>query len=189
MEVNRVKVFIAGARSITTVDSYVINKLHSICEKQFDVLVGDCYGVDTVVQSFFANCAYPQVTVYASNGTARNNVGRWMTKNVPADANTKGFEFFRQKDIAMANDADIGFMIWDGVSRGTLHNIISLADQRKAVLVYLHKLQTPIAIHSLDEAEKLMSICDDAAKREYRRLLKDKNAGSKEPTAQLSMFS
>ena len=79
------------------------------------------------------------VTVYASNGRARNNVGRWPVKNIPVAPAARGFEFFRQKDIAMANDADIGFMIWDGKSRGTLCNILTLAEQWKRVLVYLHK--------------------------------------------------
>ena len=36
------KIFIAGARSITDIDNFVINKLRSICDKGFDVLVGDC---------------------------------------------------------------------------------------------------------------------------------------------------
>lgn len=183
------KIFIAGARSITTVDSYVINKLHSICDKHFDVLVGDCYGVDTAIQSFFADCSYTKVTVYASNGKARNNVGSWHTKDIQVAATVRGFEFFRQKDIAMANDADIGFMIWDGESRGTLHNIITLAEQKKTVLVYVPKHQTSIAIRSLDETEKLMPMCEETAKREYRKLIKSKAAKLPMATEQLSMLS
>lgn len=183
------KVFIAGARSITTVDSFVIHKLRSICDKHFDVLIGDCYGVDTAVQSFFANCAYPQVTVYASNGKPRNNVGRWITKDVQVTSSARGFEFFRQKDIAMANDADIGFMIWDGESRGTLHNIITLAEQKKTVLVYIPKRQTPLAIRSLDEAEKLVPLCGETAMREYCKLLKNKAASFHAAPEQLSMLS
>lgn len=183
------KIFIAGARSITTVDSYVINKLHSICDKHFDVLVGDCYGVDTAIQSFFADCSYPKVTVYASNGKARNNVGSWHTKDIQVAATVRGFEFFRQKDIAMANDADIGFMIWDGESRGTLHNIVTLAEQKKTVLVYIPKHQMPISIRSLEEAEKLMPMCEETAKREYRKLIKSKAAKLPMATEQLSMLS
>ena len=92
------KIFIAGARSNTIIDNIVIHKLRSICDKGFDVLVGDCYGIDTVVQSYFADHAYSNVTVYASNGRARNNVGRWPVKNIPVVSATRGFEFFRQKD-------------------------------------------------------------------------------------------
>lgn len=183
------KIFIAGARSIVTADPYVISKLHSICDKHFDVLIGDCSGVDTVVQSFFAGCSYPKVTVYASNGKARNNVGGWYTKDIRVPTTVRGFEFFRQKDIAMANDADIGFMIWDGESRGTLYNIFTLAEQNKAVLVYLPKRQAPLSIRSLDEAEKLVPMCEESAKREYRKLINRKAAESPMPTEQLSLFS
>lgn len=159
------KVFIAGARSITDIDNFVINKLRSICDKGFDVLVGDCYGIDTVVQSYFADRAYPSVTVYASNGRARNNVGGWPVKNVPVAPATRGFEFFWRKDIAMANDADMGFMIWDGKSRRTLCNILTLAEQGKMVLVYLQKDMLHITIRSLADAQKLIPMCDKDAGR------------------------
>ena len=159
------KIFIAGARSITDIDNFAINKLRFICDTGFDVLVGDCYGIDTVVQSYFADHAYPSVTVYASNGRARNNVGRWPVKNIPVAPATRGFEFFRQKDIAMANDADMGFMIWDGKSRGTLCNILTLAEQGKTVLVYLKKDMLHVMIRSLADAQKLMPMCDSDAGR------------------------
>ena len=183
------KIFIAGARSITAVDQFIQNKLHSICQKEFDVLVGDCYGVDTAVQSFFAAQNYERVTVYASNGLARNNLGHWNTKNIRVDSNNHGFNFFRQKDIAMANDADYGFMIWDGESKGTLHNIFTLAEKKKTVLVYFPKHQKHIAIHSLAEAEKLMMVCNDSAKSEYRKLMKRKSIPVTETPEQLSMLS
>lgn len=181
-------VFKAGAPSITTVDSFVINKLHSICDKHFDVLVGDCYGVDTAIQSFFADCSYPKVTVYSCNGKARNNVGRWLTKDIQVASTIRGFEFYRQKDIAMANDADIGFMIWDGESRGTLHNILTLAERNKMVLVYIPKHQMPIVVRSLDEADKLIPACEENAKRKYYKLRKSKAATPTTNTEQLSIL-
>ena len=36
----------------------------------------------------------------------------------------------------MANDADSGFMIWDGKSKGTLMNIIDLLNLNKPVEIY-----------------------------------------------------
>lgn len=183
------KIFIAGARSITAIDNYVHNKLLSILQKQHDVLIGDCYGVDTVVQSFFAENAYPKVTIYASNGVPRNNIGKWNTKCVRVESNVRGFDFFRQKDIAMAKDSDFGFMIWDGESRGTLHNIITLVEQNKTVLVYLQKLQKPLAIHSLAETQQLLNVCTDSARREYHKLMSIKRYPATEELEQLSMLS
>lgn len=36
----------------------------------------------------------------------------------------------------MAKDADMGFMIWDGKSRGTLNNMLDLVLQNKTCEVY-----------------------------------------------------
>lgn len=130
------KIFIAGAKSISSLDSYVIQKLRSICDHQHDILIGDCQGVDTLVQQFFHEAGYSKVTIYASNGKARNNVGNWPVKNVPVADSVRGFAFYRQKDLAMAQDADCGFMIWDGKSKGTHANIKALAGLGKKVVVH-----------------------------------------------------
>lgn len=137
------KIFIAGAKSINDLDEPVQKKMLSIYKKNFDVLVGDCYGVDTSVQQFYANLGYNKVLVYASNGKARNNIGHWEIKAISVPHSVRGFDFYKQKDIAMANDADYGLMIWDGKSKGTWNNIVNLVSQNKTVAVYLtqkHKL-------------------------------------------------
>ena len=64
------KVFIAGARSVQTLDNEVIKRLHQISEKEYDVLIGDCSGVDTAVQRYYTHVGYQRVTVFASNGKA-----------------------------------------------------------------------------------------------------------------------
>lgn len=43
------KIFIAGSREISVLDDYTLAKLDSICSKGYDVLIGDCYGVDALV--------------------------------------------------------------------------------------------------------------------------------------------
>lgn len=130
------KIFIAGAKSIMCLDDYVVSKLHSIREKGYDVIVGDCTGVDSLVQEFFKSVHYPNVTVYASQGKARNNLGLWPVHAVPVPDGVKGFAFYRQKDIAMAHDADCGFMIWDGNSKGTKANIQTMTQLGKKVIVH-----------------------------------------------------
>lgn len=135
----KLKVFIGGAKVITTLPEPVIARLRTICEKQYDILVGDCYGVDTAVQEFCANLGYNRVTIYASNGRARNNLGGWPVKCVPVAQGITGFDFYRQKDIAMAEAADCGFMVWDGKSKGTRQNSRTLLEMGKMVLVYNQK--------------------------------------------------
>ena len=68
------KVFIAGPRAITELDENIYHKLNSICDKNYDVLVGDADGIDTSIQKFLQSKLYKNVRVFASNGFARNNI-------------------------------------------------------------------------------------------------------------------
>lgn len=143
----------------------------SIYEKGYDVLVGDCYGVDSSVQRFYANLGYNKVFVYASNGRARNNIGNWNIKNISVPPEFRGFDFYKQKDIAMANEADYGFMIWDGESRGTLNNTINLIMQNKNVLLYLTTIDRMLVVKTLDDLNKIVSICIPKTQITYSKLL------------------
>ena len=122
------KVFIAGAKAIKSLDDLAIKQLERICKKQHNILVGDCYGVDSAVQRFCLNLPYNNVTVFASNGKARNNLGGWKVENVPVASGVKGFDFYRQKDIAMAEAAECGFMI--GMEKAKAHTKISLPSSK-----------------------------------------------------------
>jgi hypothetical protein len=48
----------------------------------------------------------------------------------PAHAR-KDFEYYATKDRAMAAEATVGLMLWDGQSRGTLMNVLRLAARDK----------------------------------------------------------
>ncbi len=55
----------------------------------------------------------------------------------------------------MAHEAKCGVMLWDGRSKGTLHNVLNLIGAGKKVLVYFspekafYKLSTPRELDSL----------------------------------------
>lgn len=153
------KIFIAGARSVKYLPPVVCEKMHSIYLNGYDVLVGDCYGADKSVQTYFAELKYRNVSVYASNGIARNNVGNWNVKAVEVPPQIRGFDFYRQKDIAMAADADYGFMIWDGKSRGTYSNLVTLIENNKSALVYLTPINKLCQVNSKDGLKKLLGLC------------------------------
>lgn len=163
------KIFIAGARSVTHLDESVQKRMYTIYQKGYDVLVGDCYGVDTCVQNYYANLRYNNVMVYATGGRARNNIGNWTIKSITAGANISGFDFYRQKDIAMAKEADYGFMIWDGESKGTLSNIVQLITQNKKVLIYMTKHNQMMVASSTDEFEKILAFCPAKTAALYRK--------------------
>ena len=130
------KVFIAGPRLINELDTKVTERLENIRNKNFTVIVGDADGVDSSVQKYFYDKKYPQVYVFASNGKARNNIGNWEIKNVAVANNIKNFDFYSAKDLEMAKEADYGFMIWNGESKGTFNNILNLLNFNKELVLY-----------------------------------------------------
>ena len=87
------------------------------------------------------------------------------------DSSAKGFDFYRQKDISMSKDADCGFMVWDGQSKGTLCNIISLVSQSKPVIVYLEPLTKTFRIGSQAGLVKLLSLCPTSTQENYRKII------------------
>lgn len=133
---NILKIFIAGPRAITELDANVIIKLENIVKNNYEVIVGDAIGIDSSIQKFFQSKNYNNVTVFASNGNARNNYGNWKIEKVIVDNNITGFDFYAQKDFEMARKSDIGFMIWNGKSKGTFNDIINLLDMKKEVILY-----------------------------------------------------
>lgn len=120
------KIFIAGSKSIHYLSDDTIQELNKIIHYVDTVLIGDCRGADAAVQEYFADSGYKNVTVYVSGNTVRNNIGGWKVQHIPVSPEIKGFDFFIQKDIAMAIDADCGLMLWDGKSKGTKRNIEQL---------------------------------------------------------------
>ncbi|HMD83438.1 MAG TPA: hypothetical protein VKO18_01915 [Terriglobia bacterium] len=132
------KVFIGGSRRVSRLDERVKGRLDEIIRKQLPVIIGDANGADRAVQDYFHQRAYEQVEVFCTEGRCRNNVGNWRIRPVPAPAGGKhDFEYYAAKDRLMAEEGSIGFMLWDGKSRGTLANVLRLMEQGKKVVVYL----------------------------------------------------
>lgn len=166
------KIFIAGTKSVQTLDAPVLERMVSIYRKGYSVLVGDCYGVDSSVQKFFSELGYSNVIVYANNGKVRNNIGHWNIHNVNVPSYIRGFDFYKQKDIAMANEADYGFMIWDGKSKGTLNNTINLILRKKRVLIYFLPQRKMIVVNNFDDLNALLEQCPSPTQATYSQLLR-----------------
>ena len=130
------KVFIGGSISIQYLDQPVKEVLSKLIANGSEILVGDAYGVDSLIQIYCFNNFYRNVTVYTCNYQPRNNLGSFKTKRIVPEKRVYGREFYTQKDIAMSNDCDCAFMIWDEYSKGTLNNINRLSELGKRVEVY-----------------------------------------------------
>ena len=176
-------VFVAGSRQIKQLDPVICDKLNHIMDQNAVVLVGDASGADTLVQRFFFEHDYRNVEVFACEGKARNNLGNWSVRTVPADKKVKGFEYYKIKDEAMAQIADYGLMIWDGKSRGTLNNVLNLVALGKKAFVYFAPRRTYYQVDKPEGVEGFAKLGGEQAYAHYKHL-----SNSGHPTQQLSFL-
>ena len=148
------KVFIGCSISIKYLDYEVQDELDKIMQGELDILIGDAYGVDSLIQKYCYKNGYNNVKIYACNGKARNNIGSWSVEAINVSNNLSGRDFYTQKDIEMSAVCDYGFMIWDGKSKGTFANIKRLNMCGKGGKVYLSNKRKMTDINDLKDFKK-----------------------------------
>jgi hypothetical protein len=153
-------VFVSGSRKISRLNQETRERLENIIKRGLEVVIGDANGSDKAVQSFFAERKYPHVTIYCTGNTCRNNVGAWKIHAVEANKNLSGRAFYTLKDKEMARNADVGMVLWDGKSTGSLNNILEMASQNKLVVVYFFPTREFIDVKTLEDAKVLLSKCE-----------------------------
>lgn len=153
------KVFFGGSRNLGRLNPALRTRLRNLITNKDTVLVGDANGVDKAVQSFFAEEGYRNVVVYCMDGECRNNVGNWEIKSIDSGGRKKDFAYYAMKDAQASLDADDGFMIWDGESKGTLNNVLNLIQQGKPALIYRSPSREFIQIRSTDDIVSLVASC------------------------------
>lgn len=165
------KVFIAGSRHLSRLNTDVKRRIDAIVEKGFTVLVGDANGADKAVQRYLADKHYRDVIVHCMEGNCRNNVGSWPAREVAAPPGSRGFAYYSTKDRVMVDDADYALMLWDGESKGTLNSVVNMVRQDKPAVVYLAPKKTFQNVRSPDDLNLLLSNCDTASVRRFEREL------------------
>jgi probable addiction module antidote protein len=178
-------VFVGGSRQVSRLPSHIAERLNTIIAKGHRVLVGDANGADKAVQKHFAEARYEQLTVFCSGPTPRNNVGHWPTHNVTPPKGVKGFQFYAAKDREMARKADIGLMIWDGKSAGTVLNVLRLVkDGKIAVLVNVPEKAT-LNIKSADAWRDFIKGLSAEMRNDLRERATEEEWAFSAPSAQL----
>jgi adenine-specific DNA-methyltransferase len=129
------RVFIGGSRDVTRLDAEVQGRLARIVEKGLPVLVGDANGADKAVQRYLHERHFRKVEVFAADASPRNNLGGWPVRVVRPTHARRDFDYYATKDRAMAVEATVGLMLWNGQSRGSLLNVLRLAAAGKPVVV------------------------------------------------------
>lgn len=181
-------IFIAGPRAIKKLNNKVLIKLKRLEENNFTIYVGDANGVDKLIQDFYHSLKYRNVTIFSSNSIPRNNLGNWNVNVINVDKSIKGFDFYAQKDKAMAKQADLGFMIWNGKSKGTLNNIINLRNENKKIILFLTPLEKFFVINTDKELQNIIRSLSDDVQKLYSELLRNSLVKSKNQAEQLSMI-
>lgn len=161
-----ITVFIGGSRAVAKLNAAVRERLDDLIQRGCHIFIGDANGADKAVQQHFAGSGYSSVTVFCV-GTCRNNVGGWPVREVASESTKKDFAYYATKDAAMAREAGCGVMLWDGKSKGTLHNIINLLGAGKKVLVYFSPEK---AFRKLSTGEDLTTLLARCNGREIERL-------------------
>ena len=150
-------IFISGSRKVKHLPLAVRERLDNIIEGKHQVVIGDAYGADTLVQNYLKEKTYKDVKVYFSASNVpvgpRNNMGNWETKQVA----TGGFSGNRHeaKDAEMTHVCDFGFAIWDGLSSGTRKNVERLTYLSKKVLVWNDKAAMFVEDHKPKQVSRL----------------------------------
>jgi hypothetical protein len=154
------KVFLSGSRRLTRLPAEVCRRLDEMVRRELTILVGDANGADKAVQTYLAKQHYAKVLVFCTAGDCRNNVGHWPVRVVDAPHRARDFAFFTAKDVAMAEEADVGLALWDGQSTGTLVNVARLVARAKPVVVYIATQKTFATLKTPDDLVTLLATAD-----------------------------
>ena len=152
-------VFLSGSRRLSRINDVIRKRLENMISCKLHIIVGDANGADRAMQSYFAEAGYNDVTVYCAGTRCRNNVGGWTTKMVEVNPNLKGREFYEQKDKEMAKQADLGFVLWDGKSYGSIANVFKLLQSNKNVVVYLSPEKQFYSLNTIDDIDIILDKC------------------------------
>lgn len=163
------KIVLGGSRHLEFIPKEVGDRLNEWIESSSEFLVGDAPGMDRAFQMFLKSKKYPVVSVYTSADEIRNNLGNWKVEKVESGLKSKSNAVHAFKDRKMSQIADIGLMIWDCKSAGTLSNVIDLLEQGKNCFVWVAPDSDLYQFDNSDSLNKWMTsypeVRDEALKR------------------------
>lgn len=116
-------IFLGGSKTINNISEKVKKEIVDFMNLGHNIVIGDCMGADFLMQKLLAENHYPFVTVYYSGERPRFNLGNWQTKQITSNYNMSAYEKQKLKDVQMAIDCNLGFMLLKGQSKGTMANI------------------------------------------------------------------
>jgi len=155
---------------LSRLSDVVCRRIDNIRENGLTILIGDAHGADKAVQAYLAKQEYPNVVIYCTGGECRNNLGNWQIVSVPYAGKKRSYDYYVAKDIAMADAAQWGLMLWDGESKGTFRNIVDLLHQSKKTAVFYSPQK---AIITLSNPTNLLDWLNRIGKASFSHFSKD----------------
>lgn len=117
-------IFISGSSSIHELNEEMIKNLDEVIKRNIPVLIGDCYGIDSLVQRYFYENRYKNVTVYYVGSYPRCHFIAFDKKDCNDRVTDQtGRAYYAVKDEVMTEDCSGALMFWDGKSQGTKDNM------------------------------------------------------------------
>lgn len=166
------KIFFGGSRKLGKLNKAIMERADKIISNGYLVLLGDANGADRAMQKYLAEKSYQNVLVFCAGNNCRNNVGKWKTRVILSDKVRKNFQYYAIRDEKMSNEADYGFMVWDGKSKGTLNNIVNLLPKSKPVVVYFYPKKKFFTLRSIRDLVELLSFCKREDLEYFEKLLR-----------------
>ncbi len=178
------EIVLAGSRKISYLPVEIKSLLQDFVDSGANFLVGDAPGVDVSFQRFLSSHGYKNVIVFSSAGYVRNNVGNWQTRQIEALVKSKTSDMHAFKDREMCHIADIGLMIWDTESAGTLSNVIDLIEQGKECIVFNVPEGEQIRFDNPNSLDSWCARYPEVASEARKRLIRFAKRQAKNETSQ-----
>lgn len=174
-------VFIGGSRAVSKLNKVIRARLDDLMKRGCTIFIGDAKGADKAVQTYFAKHRYSNVIVFCME-ECRNNVGGWPMRSIDPPSERRDFSYYSAKDLVMSREAQCGFMLWDGRSKGTLQNLLNLIAAGKRTLVYFAPTKD---LHVLATDQDLQSLLARCEKRDLEAA--SRGLGLKTPLTQMPL--
>ena len=131
------KIVLGGSRHVNVIPKELTDLLQEWLDQGANFLVGDAPGAVSAFQLILRNLNALNVTIYSSAGYVRNNLGHWPYREVESGLKSKSHAVHAFKDRVMTSEADLGLMLWDCQSAGTLSNVIDMVESGKSCKVWV----------------------------------------------------
>jgi hypothetical protein len=169
------KVVLGGSRKLAFIPDLVSDELLIMMKASSSFLIGDAPGIDSIFQKFMARADYGNVEIFSSAGYVRNNFGKWPEHQVETTLKSKSSALHAFKDREMCKRADLGIMVWDQESAGTLSNALDLLDQQKTCFIYDALEQEFIRFETKSNLDKWLEKHSEVATEAHSRLKRFRN--------------